>query len=490
MDEERAFAIKRPSENASLTVDQVYKQIGVGRYQYVLFIVCGLGYAADSIETGLLTFLSSTIDKEWPSVHGFELNLITVGVFVGEFLGCFIWGPLADRFGRRRAFLTSNICLLLFGGLSAAAQTYWQFVLVRFLVGVCIGGIVIPLDTLAESVDEAKSAQFAFAINYWWAFGTIYVNAAAAVVLDADTGDGWRLLVILCTVPIAIACVGYFVFEESALWLIDQGREQEALDVLRRVAKKNGHDISDVTLVAYEHEGGFSPTEIFSKSLLSRTIIFSVIWLMMAIGYYGASLAGPYIFNSGDGSTSYIEVFFGCSGEVAGAILGSVVLAVLSPMLSQSFFYSIATVACLLITMKDVISKTVLTMFDFALRMAMMGGSCVTFSASPLAFPTHIRATAHGFHYGVGRIGCILASSWPASTPLNVMLLTYAACNFVNVVVPVLGRHLSSVPEEEVFGVLRSELCATDESKRVRSAMNSMVRSSTLESVGRSRLNA
>lgn len=432
----------------ALPIDAVYYLVGFGWYQWMLFLICGLGYCMDSVQTGLIYFLHDAVAQEWPHVEGIEQNFVVMGVFVGQLLGGGIWGPLADRYGRRKTFLLSNILLLLFGGLSALVQTYWQFVAARVLVGVCIGGIVIPVETLAESVDETRAQQFAFALNYWWSFGTIYVNGCAALVLDGIGVSGWRLLVGVSTIPILLPCLGFFLLEESPMWLLDQGRVQDALAVLQRMANTNGNDISDVSLIPHRRHSEASVSELFSRSLRVRTLTFAVIWFLMAFGYFGASLASPYIFATESGETNYASMFFACSGEFLGVAVGSVALKVLGPMFTQTFLYTIGAVTCLSITLKDVMPRGILIICDFFLRMAMMGGSCIVFTATPLAFPTHVRSTAHGFQYAVGRLGCILASSWPASTPLCVLLVTYASANSVSAVVPAVGHTLGRVPEE------------------------------------------
>ena len=79
----------------------------------------------------LLSFLKQELSG---SVDGFWLSSLQYMVFAGEFLGCFLWGPLADRIGRRWAFLFANAGLTIFGLASAFAPTFVWLVVFRFLV--------------------------------------------------------------------------------------------------------------------------------------------------------------------------------------------------------------------------------------------------------------------------------------------------------------------------------------------------------------------
>ena len=52
----------------------------------------------------------------------------------------FVWGPIADRFGRARCLAIAILVFSVFTGAAAFAQTVWQLGLFRFLAGIGIGG--------------------------------------------------------------------------------------------------------------------------------------------------------------------------------------------------------------------------------------------------------------------------------------------------------------------------------------------------------------
>jgi putative MFS transporter len=55
-------------------------------------------------------------------------------------LGAFIFGILADKYGRRRVILTSAILNTVFGILTALAPNYYFILIARILVGFALAG--------------------------------------------------------------------------------------------------------------------------------------------------------------------------------------------------------------------------------------------------------------------------------------------------------------------------------------------------------------
>ena len=63
-------------------------------------------------EIHLLSFVSICAGNEW-NLSNNEKASITSVVFAGELIGAYFWGPVADIFGRRRAFILGIILLLI-----------------------------------------------------------------------------------------------------------------------------------------------------------------------------------------------------------------------------------------------------------------------------------------------------------------------------------------------------------------------------------------
>src|SRR6266576_5106792 len=52
----------------------------------------------------------------------------------------FLWGPIADRFGRAKCLAATILVFSVFTGAAALSHSVWQLGLFRFLAGIGIGG--------------------------------------------------------------------------------------------------------------------------------------------------------------------------------------------------------------------------------------------------------------------------------------------------------------------------------------------------------------
>jgi hypothetical protein len=78
------------------TVDEVMEKLGVGPFQYYVFLICGISFMADAVEVSLLSFLAECLEIEWDLTTVQKSSLTSV-VFIGQLFGAYFWGPFADK---------------------------------------------------------------------------------------------------------------------------------------------------------------------------------------------------------------------------------------------------------------------------------------------------------------------------------------------------------------------------------------------------------
>lgn len=64
----------------------------------------GMSFMADAMEVSLLSFISTCAGNSW-GLSDAQIALIASVVFIGVLLGNLFWGPFADKYGRRWAFI-------------------------------------------------------------------------------------------------------------------------------------------------------------------------------------------------------------------------------------------------------------------------------------------------------------------------------------------------------------------------------------------------
>ncbi|KAK7458133.1 hypothetical protein VKT23_010041 [Stygiomarasmius scandens] len=123
------------------------REIGFGPYQIQLFLLTGLGWAADNIWLQAVAIILPEIQKE---LNPSRVEFATLSLYVGLILGATTWGILADLVGRKLSF---NITLFIAGVFGVAAGGSNNFTTLGALVA-CVGfgiGGNLPVDGMVDS---------------------------------------------------------------------------------------------------------------------------------------------------------------------------------------------------------------------------------------------------------------------------------------------------------------------------------------------------
>jgi MFS family permease len=169
------------------------------------------GYAATSANVGLAGSIL------------FALFLVGWGL-------SFIWGPIADRFGRTKVLAATIFTFAIFTGLSAMAQNVWELASFRFIAGVGIGGEWALAGTyVAEAWPEDRRKMGAGYLQTGYYAGFFL---AAALNYTIGVHFGWRAMFLTGAVPIVVAILILTRVQETEKW---QQAEAGTRDIEARV---------------------------------------------------------------------------------------------------------------------------------------------------------------------------------------------------------------------------------------------------------------
>ncbi|KAH7341696.1 major facilitator superfamily domain-containing protein [Rhizoctonia solani] len=265
--EPEVLSIDRRTEDDS--VDIVYdlkselvnqclqNEIGMGRYQWELFLLSGFGWMADNIWLQGVAIILPSIEREMQPEH---IAFATLALYVGLIIGASTWGVLADVIGRR---LSWNITLFLSGVFGIAAGGSPNFVTLGSLIA-CLGfgiGGNLPVDGALFLEFIPGSHQWLLTLlSAWWSFGQLVASLIAwgfishySCTNDASQpcptseNQGWRYtFYTLGGMTFLMFLARYVIFnlQESPKYLLAKGRDEDVIEVLQYVAKRNGCTIS------------------------------------------------------------------------------------------------------------------------------------------------------------------------------------------------------------------------------------------------------
>jgi len=167
-------------------------------------------------------------------------SLVPSAFFVGYFFGCGVFGAMADRYGRRISTVVPAALSIIFSALSALVSNYWLYLVLRALVGFGTGGFGLCAFVLGnEFVGPSYRSATGTMASAFFSVGEIILAFIAWLVPD------WRLLTIVITLTQLPYLFLRWLVPESPRYLLAAGRKRESLEVLRKVARRNGRSMPD-----------------------------------------------------------------------------------------------------------------------------------------------------------------------------------------------------------------------------------------------------
>jgi sugar porter (SP) family MFS transporter len=214
---------------------------GVVRRHVVLgAAITALGGLLFGYDTGVISGALLFIGKDFHGLTSFDKELLTSILLIGALIGALAAGRIADQVGRRPTVLGTAALFVAGVMLAAFSPSYAVLVAARVVIGLAVGSasMVVPLYIGEVVPPRIRGAMVSFnqlAI-------TSGILAAYLVDYGLASSENWRLMFGLAAIPAILMFTGMLFQRESPHWLVAQGREDEAREVLRRVRDEGGID--------------------------------------------------------------------------------------------------------------------------------------------------------------------------------------------------------------------------------------------------------
>lgn len=240
-------------EARAALVNHAVQEMGMGRYQWGLFIVAGYGWLCDQL-------WQTTVSDALPQV-GVEFNpehpaFLSLALITGLVVGAAFWGLGCDLIGRKLAFNTTLFIAGVFGIAAGGANSFIACAGLCACIGFGVGGN-LPVDGAIFLEFLLATHQWLLEVlSVWWSLGQVIPAVTAWGFIpnyscspDTPVGGckkadnmGWRYLMYTMGALTVVLWIGrFFLFKlrESPKYLIGQGRYAEAVEVLNSVAAYN-----------------------------------------------------------------------------------------------------------------------------------------------------------------------------------------------------------------------------------------------------------
>jgi sugar porter (SP) family MFS transporter len=202
--------------------------------------ITALGGLLFGYDTGVISGALLFIGKDFPGLTSFDKELLTSILLIGAMIGALAAGRIADRVGRRPTVLGTAALFVAGVMLAAFSPSYGVLVGARVIIGLAVGSasMVVPLYIGEVVPPRVRGAMVSFnqlAI-------TSGILASYLVDYGLASSQNWRLMFGLAAIPAVLMFTGMLFQRESPHWLVAQGREDEAREVLRWVRDEGGID--------------------------------------------------------------------------------------------------------------------------------------------------------------------------------------------------------------------------------------------------------
>jgi sugar porter (SP) family MFS transporter len=236
---------------------------------------------------------------------GFSVSSLILGAIFGNIIA----GSLADRFGRRKILMVTAILFSLSAVSSALANDIITFLFARIVGGIGVGMaiLVAPMYIAEIAPRKMRGTLVTFnQLNIVLGISIAYFSNYYFQQTIADFDLKWRLMLGVEAVPAMLYFLLLFFVPRSPRWLMQKGRETEALQVLARIhgvnEAQNEHREINASLNEERNKEKARWAEVFSKRMKTVLIIgFGIAFFQQITGINAIFYYAPMIFEMAGG---------------------------------------------------------------------------------------------------------------------------------------------------------------------------------------------
>lgn len=340
--------------------------------------IAGGAWMFDALDVGMLSFIIAALAADAAfNISNVQASWIGSVQSIGMAIGALVFGTMADKVGRKNILMITLLLFSIGSGLSALVSTVSLFLILRFFIGMGLGGELPVASTLvSESVAPHKRGRMVVLLESFWALGWLLAAIISYFVIPEF---GWRVALLLSALP--------------AFYALYLRRSLPDSPKYEQIEKKNSV-FTNMKMV-------------WAKPYRKQTIILWILWFCVVFSYYGMFLWLPSVMVMKGFSLikSFEYVLIMTLAQLPGYFTAAwfieklgrkfVLITYLLGTAASAYFFGVAEELPLLIT-----SGILLSFFN-------LGAWGALYAYSPEQYPTVIRGTGAGMAAAVGRIGGI-----------------------------------------------------------------------------------
>ncbi len=378
-------------------------------------LTAGMGFFTDAYDLFIISAAVTLIKVQWdPSAT--ELGLLSSTALIAAFVGAFLFGRVADVFGRKSIYGLEAAIMAAAAIASAFAPNIIWLIVFRFVLGVGIGGdypvSAVLMSEYANRQDRGKLVGLVFSMQ---ALGLVAGPIVAMTLLASGvSGDlAWRLMLGLGALPALAVIYLRRTLPESPRYVARvRGNAPEATRSVREFTRGQVDAAADAEPKVRLSFWQFLRDRRYLRLLLGT----AGTWFVFDYAYYGNSISTPLIIKSVAPAATTIEtmawtLIIFVVAAVPGYLLAILKLDDIGHRRLQWIGFTVMGLAFLALGVIPGITSLLvpfLVIYGISYFFAEFGPNTTTFVLSAEVYPVSMRTTGHGLSAGIAKVGAFI----------------------------------------------------------------------------------
>jgi AAHS family 4-hydroxybenzoate transporter-like MFS transporter len=390
---------------AVVDVNETIDRHPITAYQVGVLAMCMLVALLDGYDTQAIGYTAPAIAEALHLPREVFGPVFSAGL-LGAALGALSFGPLADRFGRKRFMIAATIIFAVFSLLIVRVSSLPELLSYRFCAGLGLGGATPAFLALGgEFAPVSKRGVFVSIAFAAFPFGGLIGALTSSYVIP---NFGWQFIFYIGgAAPLLVAVVLAVWLPESLRFLMARNiRLDEVRSTLARIAPGEiGPDVQLVASPEREREG-VPVKHLFTEGRAAKTVLLWVAFFTCFMVLVTVTAWTPTVLRSVDFSISAGALIIGLNnaGSVCASVLSGFLVDRFGPYKTLVPGFILGGI-CLAAFGQATSSVAVLAVVSTLAGFFVGGTGTGLIALTAGLYPTTVRSTGIGWGMGMGRLG-------------------------------------------------------------------------------------